>query len=75
MGKPLPWGNKIDSAIKDKYLADGYVYQFCVSFFFCRLFSLFFPTSRSETNTSATVGVPVFFFFFFFFFFLFPSFF
>jgi hypothetical protein len=34
MGKPLPWGNKIDSAIKDKYLADGYVYRFCVSFFF-----------------------------------------
>jgi hypothetical protein len=50
MGKPLPWGNKIDSAIKDKYLADGYVYRFCVSFFFPfplifrRLFSSFCPT-------------------------------
>ena len=46
MGKPLPWGNKIDMAIKDKYLADGYVYQFCVSaflFLFAAFFLLFLP--------------------------------
>mmetsp|Transcript_88035 Transcript_88035/g.142485 ORF Transcript_88035/g.142485 Transcript_88035/m.142485 type:complete len:107 (+) Transcript_88035:94-414(+) len=29
MGAPLPWGSKIDQAIRDKYLTDGYTTTVC----------------------------------------------